>query len=26
VEAGDIEGVVALLADDAWLTMPEPAS
>jgi RNA polymerase sigma-70 factor, ECF subfamily len=22
VEAGDIEGVVALLADDAWLTMP----
>jgi RNA polymerase sigma-70 factor (ECF subfamily) len=22
VEAGDIDGVVALLADDAWLTMP----
>jgi len=22
VEAGDVEGMVALLADDAWLTMP----
>jgi hypothetical protein len=22
VEAGDVEAVVALLADDAWLTMP----